>query len=370
MIVLLFAGAALVYTIFFWRFYKGLIKNNQQSNTEIIENTKVSIVVAFRNESENLNDLLNSLAKQTVNSFQLTLVNDHSTDDYLSVISRWTAYFDDFQLLHLDNEAGKKDAVYKGVSNSKYPIILCTDADCIVPNNWISIMSNSFDSANSIQLVAGIVALKGSSLFQRFQQLEFSALIATSIAAARNGQGVMLNAANMAFRKDFYLDVQDDLERENSPSGDDIFLLSACKRNYPNGFLYLNDKESIVITDAKKSLREFINQRKRWASKAKLYQDIDMSRLTFVVGITNLLILVGGIGSLFSSHLIFPFFLLFGVKSVIDFLILYQYLKGIQQLNLLNYFLIVEFILPIYTIFVAITSQLSEYSWKDRIFKN
>ena len=99
MIVLLFAGAALVYTIFFWRFYKGLIKNNQQSNTELIEKTKVSIVVAFRNESENLNDLLNSLAKQTVNSFQLTLVNDHSTDDYLSVISRWIAYFDDFLLL-------------------------------------------------------------------------------------------------------------------------------------------------------------------------------------------------------------------------------------------------------------------------------
>ncbi len=370
MISLLFACNALIYSIFFLRVYKGLIKEKNRSNFEFGNRDKISIVIPFRNESENLNALLSSLSKQTDDNFQLTLVNDHSTDDYLSVISKWTVHFDEFQLLHLDQESGKKDAVYKGVCNSKYPLILCTDADCVVPITWINIMRSSFDLANTIQLVAGTVSLKGSSLFQRFQQLEFSALIATSIGAANIGKAVMLNAANMAFRKDFYLRVQSELARENSPSGDDVFLLSACKRNHPNGFLYLNSKESMVMTMAKKSLQDFISQRNRWASKAKFYTDVDMLRLTFVVAITNLMILFSGIGSLISSQLLFPFFLLFGAKSIIDFLILYQYLKGIQQLNLLNYFLIVEFILPFYTIFVAITSQLSKYSWKDRIFNN
>tara|TARA_R110002049_G_scaffold294278_1_gene480838 strand:+ start:102 stop:1214 length:1113 start_codon:yes stop_codon:yes gene_type:complete len=370
MIGILFMACAVVYAITFLGYFVGLGVAFNYKAQPYTSDLNATVIIAFRNEANSLSQLLDSLLSQTDQNFQLILVNDHSSDHYLSIIRQYEERFLDFQLIELDQQEGKKAGIKAGVCAAKYELIITTDADCTLPLNWINHWKESFKKNAHLKLAAGIVTLTGNTFFEKLQQLEFTSLIASSIGAANNDKAIMLNAANMVYRKDFYLEVSEELDAIPSPTGDDIFLLEACKKKYPDGFAYLQETSLIVNTPAKKTLKEFLFQRKRWASKTKYYRDLHMKKVALIVGITNLLLLIGGIGSFFSYTLWLPFLVLFTVKLLVDYSLLYRYLKGIQQLNLLNYFLIVELILPFYIIFVAFTSQKGSYNWKDRTYKN
>jgi len=370
MIGILFIACAVIYAITFLGYFVGLGAAFNYKAQPYTSDLNASVIIAFRNEASSLSQLLDSLLIQTDQNFQLILVNDHSSDHYLSIIRQYEEQFLDFQLIDLEQQEGKKAGIKAGICAAKYELIITTDADCILPLNWVNHWKESFKKNAHLKLAAGIVTLTGNTFFEKLQQLEFASLIASSIGAANNDKAIMLNAANMAYRKEFYLEVSEGLDAIPSPTGDDIFLLEACKKKYPNGFAYLQETSLMVNTAAKKTLKDFLLQRKRWASKTKYYVDVQMKRVAFVVAITSLLILIGGIGSLFYYRLWVPFLILFVVKLLVDYSLLHRYLKGIQQLNLLNYFLIVELILPIYIIFVGITSQLGGYTWKDRTYSN
>ncbi len=360
----------ILYAYLFFRFYRGLKQGTAPSITSEEPKDKVSIVIAFRNEEPSLSTLFASLARQTQQNFQLILVNDHSTDNFMPIIDEWSDVFQEFTLVHLDKGYGKKYAIAKGVLHAKYDNILVTDTDCVLPVDWVRIMLQSLSGHLEVKLVAGIVSLSGNSFFQRLQQLEFSSLIASSVGAAKQNRGFMLNAASMGFKKSFYLDVMNELLSTPTPSGDDIFLLSACKRNYTNGFCYISDPSILVNTPAKSTLRDFLSQRIRWASKTAYYKDPLIKRVALLVGFTHLALLLGAIGIFFFNGIIYPFLSLLILKLIIDFLLLYRYLRGIQQLYLLNYFLIVEILLPFYIIFVGISSQFVKYTWKDRSYSH
>lgn len=370
MIVFLFLACAIIYSITFINYYMGMYRNPISELESSCTAMRISVVIAFRNEGNNLEQLLNSLLKQTDQGFELILINDQSTDDYLPIIGNYEQLFLNFHLLDSEKHIGKKAAIELGVRHAKGELVLTTDGDCILPPTWVSGWKTFFSNNPTIKLAGGIVTLTGISIFEKMQRLEFSSLVASSIGAAKSGNGIMLNAANMAFNKNFYIDVIKDLRREQTPSGDDSFLLAACKKKYSDGFMYIDSNSLIVHTPAVKSINDFIAQRKRWASKTKYYKDKHMKRVAFIVAITNLFLLVGGIGCIFYNPLLLPFLTLLLVKLLVDFLLLYRYLKGIQQLNLLNYFLLVELILPFYIIFVAITSQIGGYTWKDRTYSN
>lgn len=370
MIGIIYYILAILYAYLFLRFRCGLIQNQSMPDAGKKTSEKLSIVVAFRNEESTLDTLLNSLANQTLKDFQLILVNDHSTDNYKPIIDKWSCVFPDFLLIHLEEGYGKKIAISKGVQHAKCNNILVTDADCDLPEDWSRLMGHSLDENNEVQLVAGIVSLSGNSFFQRLQQLEFASLIASSVGAANQNMAFMLNAASMGFKKSFYLSVLKELLSVPSPSGDDVFLLSACKRNHTRGFRYIFDPSILVKTPAKTTLRAFLSQRIRWASKATYYKDPLIKKIAILVGVTHIALLLGAVSLLLNDSVVYPFFIFVCIKLVFDFLLLHRYLQIVQQLHLLNYFLIVEFVLPFYIIFVGISSQFVKYSWKDRIYRH
>ena len=91
---------------------------------------KISVVIAFRNESNNIFACLTALEKQLYNNtlFEVILVNDHSEDDSVRQIETYqTTSKLNIQLLHLSSEHGKKAALQLGIENANYCIIVSTN---------------------------------------------------------------------------------------------------------------------------------------------------------------------------------------------------------------------------------------------------
>ena len=88
LLLLLFPIA--LYGFFILWFYYGWVKLNSFIPTHKTANIFVSIVIAARNEAENLPLLLNDLAKQSYpeNLFEIVIVDDHSTDKTVDLVKQ------------------------------------------------------------------------------------------------------------------------------------------------------------------------------------------------------------------------------------------------------------------------------------------
>lgn len=365
------AGILFCYAVIFWYVFYTLrnflaFKLEDPNLITIIKPELVSVIIPFRNEAHHLPSLLESLQKQSHLNFEVLLIDDDSTDDSFERIREILNTDDRFNYYKLMEGTGKKAAMEFGVSLSKASIVCTTDADCTVHENWLNELSQAFTD-DSIQLVGAPVGMKYSYWFEKLQALEFASLIASSIGAAHNKRPIMLNAANLAFRKQLFVEVNSKMKQMPTPSGDDIFLLQYCLKHHSNGFRFINSNGSFVETQPEPSFAHFINQRRRWASKSKYYVDKEIKLVSLLVFFTNAFVVYSFIQLMFSEYAfawLFPLFL----KGLIDYLLLKKYLSSIQQLNLLNYFVLLEILHPFYIIFVAVSSQFGQFSWKKRTY--
>ena len=102
--------------------------------------------------------------------------------------------------------------------------------------------------------------------------MEFASLIGSGAGAIGSGNAIFCNGANMAYKKEVFLEVNT-YKNDNAASGDDVFLLHSIKQRYPDGIVFAKDKNAIVNTNALDTLSTFINQRKRWTAKSSSYTD-------------------------------------------------------------------------------------------------
>lgn len=279
--------------IFFIKGWKKLPDfTSGKSNKNILS---VSVIVPCHNEEKNLLSLFEALSVQTYQDFELLLINDHSTDATESIIKNHLPIFR-YAVYFSSKEKGKKKALQEAIELARGELIITTDADCTPSNKWIETIMD-FYSQQRCDLIMGPVKMKnGSSFFQRLQVLEFVSLIATGAATAALGKPILCNGANLAFLKKIFLESKNDLHEEEL-SGDDIFLLQSIKKR--NGKIqFLKSTEAFTETQTCKTISEFFKQRKRWASKSKVYRDkftVFIALLVFLICFNILILLVASI---------------------------------------------------------------------------
>ena len=163
----------------------------------------VSVVVAVRNEELFISTLLTSLRVQDfpLEGFEVIIVDDHSTDRSHQIISEWITQNPRIQCSIISSGGhGKKCALTDGIQNTKGEIILTTDADCVLPADWISRMVMSFHHNTS--MVIGLVKIhQNEHFFSKLQAIEFNSVMGSGIALHTLGFAVMCNGASLAFRK-------------------------------------------------------------------------------------------------------------------------------------------------------------------------
>ncbi len=267
MIALIISAIIIAYVLLILVFWLGWEKSQPcQQFSE--KQPPVSIIIAVRNEEENIVNLLTDISEQSYPKqlLEIIIVNDHSTDSTASKVeefAREVAF--ELVLINLQEEEGKKAAINKGIISANNEIILTTDGDCRADSEWVTSMMACFNNDN-IQLVSGPVRMYPQvSLWQRFQSIEFSSLISAGAATLSLGWPTMANAANLAYRKDAYTNIKGQ-SKQNISSGDDIFLLHEVSQAYSNAIVFCRDPRATVDTEPARTLNSFYHQRKRWAA--------------------------------------------------------------------------------------------------------
>ena len=133
------------YILFLSVIYKGLTKIGSDNI-----NRFVSVIIPFRNESENILRSLKSIEAQSYpkEKFEVVYVNDSSTDDSMEILEKNRSK-ESIRIIFLPEDysitAHKKRAVRYGIENSTGEIIVTTDADCIHNENWLESLLKNLD---------------------------------------------------------------------------------------------------------------------------------------------------------------------------------------------------------------------------------
>lgn len=330
---------------------------------------RVSVIIALRNEEEEIASLIASLQSQLYPADQLEFifVDDHSTDRTLTLLEG--ANLENLHVINMPEEKfGKKNAISIGVSVAKGDIIIVSDADCIFTNHWVQKMASYFIN-DDVKLVSGPVSFKKQKgVFQSLQALEFTSLIGTGAGAIGVNDPIFCNGANMAYRKEVFLEVNN-FEDDKLVSGDDVFLLHRIKKRYSSSIVFVKDTEAIVETNSVQSFREFINQRKRWTAKSVGYRDFSSIYASWLVLLTNCSFVFLFSMIFFDIFFIYFFIFFYIIKLIVDLCLLLPVLRFFNRKDLISLIFPFEFFYSYYIILIVFLSFTTRFEWKGRIHK-
>lgn len=360
-LILFFSLFLLSYMYLILRFYLGW----KNIPVKIEENTRslfsVSLIICCRNEAKRLPALIESLKSQTCNDFELIWVNDHSTDATAEMLAASVPFFQHARIIHATG-FGKKAAQREGIISSNAELIITTDADCVPGTEWIETIVSFYSLTRADLIIAPVRYIDVDTVFGKLQQTEFMSLVASGMGAAGAGMPVFCNAANMAFKREMWIECAGDLHAEEM-SGDDVFLLHAIKKRMGR-IEVLKHKDAMIETSGQPGLKSFLKQRKRWLSKTSSYTDRDIILTGLTIAGINVVIMTLFTVSLFCPGLWFTFFIVFGAKFLIDFLFL-RSVSGFFDVSVrIPITLLLALLYPFYVLISGFSSLLSKNrSW-------
>ena len=332
--------------------------------------TKVTILIAARNEEEKIHLTIEDILAQDypANLFELIIADDHSTDRTSEIIS---SYADrGVRLLQLWDEKAlnsyKKRAITEAIKLSNGDFLVCTDADCRMGPQWLSSIVNYYETNDLVMISSPVVYFEEKNLFERMQTLEFSYLIGIGAAFIGNNRASTCNGANFAYRKDIFYEVGGFKGIDDLASGDDELLLQKVAEKFPGRIGFLKKREAIVYTHAKHTLQEFLQQRRRWASKSVKYKDKKVVAVAVGIWLFNLSMLVNALLGFVDVYFLKLLLLQFVLKTIFETIFLLPINQFFKRVSLVGLLIILSPVHIIYFVYVGIMGNSKRYDWKGR----
>jgi len=355
--------------------YGWFIQRKNMVDKTVSGDTKISVIVPVRNEEINivqcLNDIINQTYPKTLT--EIIIIDDCSTDSTLQKVQNLIEKNSNvnLKLIKLDGtqgSQGKKLAVSHAVNFSSGELVITTDADCRMNNEWIFTIVAHYEKEQSSMIIAPVCFTKENSIFKKFQSLEFLSLVASTGGSTQLGFPIMCNAANLAFQKKDFVGAEENANGKDFSSGDDVFLMMNFKRNNKK-ITFLKSNNAVVFTEAKSSIGEFISQRRRWVSKAKGYQSSYVVLIAFIVFSFNFGLFLYLCSAPFNHYFAYISIVFLGIKIVIDLPIMIGITQFFNKQSLLILYLPLQLINCFYVPFITISGLFGKYEWKGRRVK-
>lgn len=356
----------------------GAVRLPYFNSEETIPVTKFSIVIPFRNEAENLPYLLKSIMalKYPGDRFEILFINDASEDASVEIIEKLINRLppnDTCRLKVLQNErisnSPKKDAITTAIPIAEYNWILTTDADCVLPENWLSLYDEFIQKKQPKMVCAPVAFTSGKGTLLGFQFLDGLSLQLITMGGFGWKQPLLANGANLGYLKSVFTEVNGYQGNQHIASGDDIFLLEKVRRQFPGEVHYIKNATATVITQPESSWWAIMEQRIRWASKMSKQSLKEATLLGIVAFLANVAFVVAFFVLALRPDLYVSFLLLTGIKIVFDFILLSYTARVLRKrFSAFNYFLN-SFVYPCITIWVVLSSLRGHYEWKGRKFR-
>ena len=313
-------------------------------------NSQLSILIACRNEINNLPNLLESIENQTFKPDEIIFVDDNSTDETYNFLINNSKKYNYIKVIK-NSGKGKKSALIEAAKIATSEYLLFTDADCYLNNNHCKLAIQYLNKNNSDMLLGAVDITDEKGIFNIIEKIEFSSLQTITAYTALLNNPIMCNGANLIVKRNIYLQYIDKINK-NIASGDDIFMLHALKKNKAK-INYLYDSNYIIKTKGTNSLKKFIIQRTRWAAKSVNYKDITTILVALLVAIINILLLT--LLFLNPYTLITIFLIIFVIQNIIMLPYFFKY----KQYRILKYYSIIfplmSLLYPLYIVTILIS---------------
>ena len=331
---------------------------------------RISVIIAARNEEENIGNLLASIESQAYPKqlIEVIVVDDHSTDNTTGTVKN----FEFVKLIQLQSDginSYKKKAIETGIAAASGELIVTTDADCTVHENWLKTIAAFKKETGTVCIAAPVAMENKQSLLQIFQSLDFLVLQGITAASVKTGIHNMCNGANLAYERKVFFDVNGFTGIDHIASGDDMLLMQKIAQGFPGKIAYLLSKDAIVTTQAAKTWNEFFSQRIRWASKATNYNDAKILSALFIVYFFNCSLLALFIAGFWNHNLWWGLIAVLFVKTLIEFIFLKPVASFYNKGHLLRLFPLFQPLHIVYTIIAGWFGVFGSFEWKGRRVK-
>ena len=372
---------AALYFVMVMYFFVGWLRLKKVDSANAVADIKlpfVSILIPVRNEEAHIKTCLEAVLKQQYpqHLFEVIVIDDYSTDNTLSIAreinQRNLLVLDLQQYLGKPGEylPNKKKAIALGVKNARGSLILTTDGDSFMNEQWLRSMAEYYQ-ANNFKLITGPIMIKpAKNPLTWFQQLDVMNMAGITGATIRNGFPTMCNGANLMYSKKVFAEVDGFKGNHDVPTGDDIFLMQKINEHYPNAIGFVKNFEACVFTKPEITFKGLTAQRVRWVSKSRQFSNWKSTLVLLFAYFFNLFIVVAALMAFQPEELSWlPVAVLGGTKLLADFIFDIPVTYFFRKMILLLLLPVIEIFHVFYVVVIGALSLSGRYRWKDRLIK-
>jgi cellulose synthase/poly-beta-1,6-N-acetylglucosamine synthase-like glycosyltransferase len=234
----------------------------------------VSVIIAARNESDNLYENLPLILEQDYPEFEVIVVNHQSSDDSAYLLNAYARQYPNLKIIEVARskhlKLGKKLPITIGIKGAKNDLLVLTDADC-KPNskNWLKHVSQELSSGKDLVIGYSPYARKKGFLNKLIRfDTAWIGMNYLSMALARIPY--MSVGRNLAYTKHLFESVKGFKSHYAIPSGDDdLFVQDAAKNN---NYSICIAKDAFMISEPHESFSGWLRQKTRHFSTSSHYK--------------------------------------------------------------------------------------------------
>ncbi|MCO4815418.1 MAG: glycosyltransferase, partial [Flavobacteriales bacterium] len=292
----------------------------------------VSVIIAARNESENIFKFLPFILEQDYPDFEVVIVNHQSTDDSKFILSAYKRQYPNLRVIELEKSPhikfGKKLPITVGVKGAKNECLLLTDADCKPDSNqWLRKMASHFTDQHQIVLGYGPYA-KGKGVVNSIIRFDTAWIGISYLSMAKAKMPYMGIGRNLGYTKSVFNSVQGFRSHSAISSGDDdLFIQEAAKKkNYTINI----DPETFCYSEAEKTWKDWMTQKSRHYTTAGRYNVIKKMMLG-IYPLSLLIVLGTFVTLLFDTNFLLISLTLFSFITIVKWIVLGLAFKKLRE---------------------------------------
>lgn len=248
---------------------KTLLKNDKKSSA-----VPISLIIAARNEEENLLANVPIWLEQTHPNFEIVIVDDRSEDgtfDAIDALRTRDARVKRAAVSELKNSSvhyGKKYALTLGIKHAQHEHLVFTDADCVPKDNlFLERFAAGYESGADLILGVGAFKQRKGLLHAIISADNLRVSILYQVFA-KLGKPYMGVGRAMGYTKSLFYEVKGFVRHMHVLSGDDdLFVQNAVEAKAKVMVL----PSAVTLSPPSDTFLEWNHQKNRHHSTAKLY---------------------------------------------------------------------------------------------------
>lgn len=200
---------------------------------------KVSVVIPVYNEEKRIKNCLNSLINQSEKPDEIIVIDNNCTDKTIEIAKRYKDV-----VVYKENKQGILFARNAGFNKAQYEIIARSDADTILPIDWIKKIKQSFLKDKRIVAVSTPVFIYNFKSSEKFAFLYYFYMFVPFIMMGYYPPV----GPSMAIKKSVWKKIKDDLCLDQAKVHEDLDVSFHAKKL---GTIY-HDKTNLVMTSGRR----------------------------------------------------------------------------------------------------------------------